>query len=92
MKFLLKSFQNDLLFAEDLNKSQILLTNYLTSYLGTKMFSCDECEKKFRQKRDLARHKYTHTGEKPFSCDTCGKKFARKDKMRIHMRAHKKNQ
>lgn len=88
MKILLKGFSEDMMPSKDLNKSQYLLTSYITSYFGSKMFSCDQCGKKFRQKRDLTRHMYTHTGEKPFSCDSCERKFARKDKLRIHMRAH----
>ena len=67
--------------------NQVLLTNYVVSCFGTKMIhSCDECGKKFRQKRDLTRHKFTHTGEKPFSCSYCDKRFSRKDKLNLHVK------
>lgn len=70
--------------------SNLNLLNYLSSYLGEKVFTCERCHKGFRQKRDLQRHVLTHTGEKPFACKICGRGFSRKDKLSIHVRSHNK--
>ncbi|XP_054724580.1 gastrula zinc finger protein XlCGF8.2DB-like [Uloborus diversus] len=68
--------------------SKLNLLSYLSSYLGDKGFACDQCEKRFRQKRDLVRHMRIHTGEKPYTCGQCDKGFSRKDKLLIHVRSH----
>lgn len=38
-----------------------------------------QCDKKYKSKSDLKRHKLKHAGINAFECDECGKKFNRKD-------------
>ncbi|XP_055757269.1 zinc finger protein 180-like isoform X2 [Salvelinus fontinalis] len=49
---------------------------------------CRDCGKSFSIKKDLTRHKLTHTGEKPFSCGDCGKNFSQKGDLGRHILTH----
>lgn len=86
VSFLFNNVTDCVVYPQKSKSNQVFLTNYVMSCFGTKLFPCDKCEKKFRQKRDLTRHYFTHTGEKPFSCSYCDKRFARKDKLNLHVR------
>ena len=47
---------------------------------------CDQCEKEYASKKDLAHHKtHVHEGLKNFQCDLCGNDFARKDYLKKHI-------
>ena len=54
----------------------------------TKPIVCNMCPKAFKNKRDLERHRRTHTGEKPFSCDECNMSFAQEATLRNHKTTH----
>ena len=38
-------------------------------------FSCEFCDKRFRQLSNKKKDELLHTGEKPYSCQFCDKKF-----------------
>ena len=51
-------------------------------------FVCDICQRAFKEKHHLTRHRKIHTGEKEFVCKICQKAFVRSDHMIAHQRAH----
>ena len=51
-------------------------------------FSCDFCDKKFKQKDKKRVHERSHTGEKPYACTFCGRTFTRRDFKTNHERIH----
>lgn len=63
-------------------------THVSISHIGSRVFQCKVCFKKFARKRELDRHTPIHSGMKPFSCSQCDKKFTRKDKLDKHEQSH----
>ncbi|XP_028170064.1 zinc finger protein 543-like [Ostrinia nubilalis] len=63
-------------------------THVSIAHIGSRVFQCKICFKKFPRKRELDRHAALHTGMKPFSCSQCDKKFTRKDKLDKHEQTH----
>ncbi|XP_069095174.1 zinc finger protein 12-like isoform X2 [Pleurodeles waltl] len=51
-------------------------------------YTCAECGVTFRLKRDLIRHKESHSGLRPYACTDCGKSFFRKPNLTKHYKTH----
>ena len=49
-----------------------------------KSFSCEFCDKRFRQLSNKKRHELLHTGEKPHICQFCNVKFTVQSNMKVH--------
>jgi len=64
------------------------LTTHNMIHTGEKPYSCDICDKAFKQKCNLDVHKRIHTGEKPFFCDSCEKAFRSNSELIHHKKIH----
>ncbi|KAK5648329.1 hypothetical protein RI129_003221 [Pyrocoelia pectoralis] len=74
------------------NRRTRLTTHVKFVHEGAKPMECDECDKTFFRKEDLARHKLLHSGVKPFECELCHKRFSIKSSLKLHMLTHRKEQ
>ena len=54
-----------------------------------KPYSCNYCEKRFDNRKNLRQHLRVHTGEKPFQCEVCQKKFSQRGNLFAHRKIHK---
>lgn len=68
-----------------------LITSTTHNSIACTPFSCNQCEKQFKQKEYLKQHMRIHTGEKPFSCKICQKKFRTGSGVYNHEKTHKKS-
>jgi len=53
-----------------------------------KQFSCQTCNKQFKQKCHLYRHQRKHSGVKRFFCIRCSRGFYQRSNLRAHSRTH----
>lgn len=51
-------------------------------------FSCELCDKNYRDASGLSRHRRTHLGYRPSSCSVCGKRFRDQSEVKRHMKVH----
>ncbi|KAM8791259.1 zinc finger protein 69 homolog isoform 2-T3 [Rhynchonycteris naso] len=70
------------------NKYKLDLITHPTSYIRTKTYECNICEKIFKQPIHLTEHMRIHTGEKPFRCKECGRAFSQSASLNTHQRIH----
>jgi hypothetical protein len=62
----------------------------LDSMPQSRIHTCKECGKGFKQASDLRKHTRVHTGEEPYMCPWpgCGKRFSVNSNMHAHHRLH----
>ena len=60
---------------------------------GVGRYKCDQCEKSYKRRPDLTRHRIgAHTeGGKPFSCEICNQTFTQQGSVKRHMATHNKD-
>lgn len=58
------------------------------AHIGSRIFQCKECFKKFIRKKELDRHSSLHCSVKSFSCSQCIKSFVNKEKLIKHEQTH----
>lgn len=51
-------------------------------------FACQQCDKKYKTKRDLKEHSFTHCIKRPFPCTFCPKSFISSSKLKQHLNIH----
>ena len=55
-------------------------------------YKCDQCDKKYSRKGDLARHGYSHLSEdQAFECKHCFKRFASDIRLKFHQKKCRQN-
>ncbi|XP_075834833.1 zinc finger protein 57 homolog [Microtus pennsylvanicus] len=57
-------------------------------HLKERTFSCQLCNKIYRDPSGLSRHRRTHLGYRPSSCSVCGKRFRDQSEVKRHMKVH----
>lgn len=55
---------------------------------GRKQYSCEECNKVFKNRYYFEVHNSKHTGVKPYACEVCNKGFTMRWVLKIHSRIH----
>ncbi|GFQ92282.1 uncharacterized protein TNCT_333901 [Trichonephila clavata] len=53
-----------------------------------KIFSCSDCNKTFKHKKNMKRHKKNVHGTNEYKCNHCNKNFARFDNLKRHLKLH----
>lgn len=53
-----------------------------------KMFSCSDCDRKFKSRAALKYHLLSHQAARHFQCTYCDKQFMSKSTLNIHLRIH----
>ncbi|XP_052130269.1 zinc finger protein 157-like [Frankliniella occidentalis] len=55
---------------------------------GQGSYKCNECQRCFKRKNDLAKHVKTHTGKRSYECDICHKRYSSQGNLVTHVRTH----
>lgn len=62
-----------------------------SNFVPVKNLCCEHCGKRFRHRKYLDLHMYSHSSEKNFKCDECGRYYKSSDILRHHVRMVHKN-
>ena len=74
---------------ETFSKHQYILKRHLAVHTGERKFSCDGCEKSFKQFSTLSQHKVSkHSDKKPYVCEICRQCFCRASILIKHRKIH----
>lgn len=83
---------------EECGRSYVMLCSLRThirerhsDFKPVKNLCCEICGKRFRHKKYLELHMYSHSSEKKFECDVCHRKYKSSDILRHHVRMVHKN-
>ncbi|XP_069837122.1 oocyte zinc finger protein XlCOF8.4-like isoform X2 [Dendropsophus ebraccatus] len=71
------------------SSDQSLTVKQSNEHKNGKPFPSSECEKCFKKKSNLCKHKKIHSDENPYSCQECGKCFKKNSNLSIHQRIHR---
>ena len=62
------------------------LTAHINSaHSSTFSYSCEFCNKQFKDQTNLKNHRYSHTGGGNYTCGNCDSHFLRKDQYSSHL-------
>lgn len=70
-----------------LNCMMVYAVNFILLF-SLNIFECEQCGRKFKNKKNLIRHYGIHSGLKPFSCKICSKSFLHRSSLNTHLRKH----
>uniref|UniRef100_A0A8D8CEK3 Zinc finger protein 786 n=1 Tax=Culex pipiens TaxID=7175 RepID=A0A8D8CEK3_CULPI len=70
-------------------KDVTALRSHLRSHADVRNFKCPDCDKTFKFRKDVVRHKKAVHANERFTCKYCSKSYVRNDKLRQHIeRSH----
>lgn len=69
-------------------RSNRLEQHIIMAHSDIKNYGCNNCDKKFKSKQQLANHIRVHTGEKPYCCEVCQETFASPQNLFNHKKKH----
>ncbi|GFQ99110.1 hypothetical protein TNCT_319541 [Trichonephila clavata] len=71
------------------NQKNILMNSLFEEDVDEeKIFSCSDCSKAFKYKKNVKRHKKNVHGANENKCNHCNKNFARSDSLKRHLNSH----
>lgn len=68
--------------------SQKIKHNFDKKLNDNLVYSCPICNKTFKNKGNVVKHKVTHSEVKPYGCELCDARFTQKGSLNIHMKRH----
>lgn len=69
--------------------SRFRFKEHVEQHTSTTTYKCDVCEKVYRNRQDLLKHKLFHNVDE-VQCDICGRTYENKLRLRVHLKYHMK--